>query len=128
MVSVETSHRGVSPATVSVMEVVAGDLPAKKNYTLSRGRLCSPMGMKKWPLNTKTVASVDLVSDRFLNSVGTSRTLFGVGETLADLTTMGLSGVGKGQQTTLFKIDFTDGTTITCHGTAHKKVLRFASK
>lgn len=112
------------------MEVVSGDLPAKKNYSLSRGRLWSPMSMKKWPLNKRTVASVELVSDRFLNSVGATRTLFGVGETLADLSTMGLSGVGKGQQTTLFKIDFVDGTSITCHGTAqdYKKVLKYASK
>lgn len=113
------------------MEIISGDLPTKKGYMLTNKRLVAPgFGLKKWHLNKKTVESVELLSNRFLNSVGTSRTLFGVGEALADMTTLGASGIGKGQQTTLFKITFTDGTEATCHGTAQefKTVMKWSNK
>lgn len=113
------------------VEIISGDLPTKKGYLLTNRRLVTPgFIVKKWHLNKKTVESVELLSDRFLNSVGTERTLFGVGEALADLTTAGLSGVGKGQLTTLFKITFRDGKTATCHGTAQdfKTVTKWSNK
>lgn len=113
------------------VEIISGDLPTKKGYLLTNRRLVAPgFGFTKWHLNKKTVASVELLSDRLLNSVGTGRTLFGIGEALADMTTLGASGIGKGQQTTLFKITFADGKEATCHGTAQefKTVMKWAGK
>ncbi len=97
---------------------------------LTNKRLVAPgFSLKKWHINKKTVESVELLSDRFLNSVTATGALFGIGQTLADLTIPG-AGIGKGQQTTLFKITFTDGMTATCHGTAQefKTLLKWSNK
>lgn len=90
--------------------------------------ISTPWGMKRWSISRQTVESIEMKSDRFLNSVTATSALFEVGKTLADLTVTSFGN--PGQATILFEIRFCDGKSAVCHGSAqeYKKLLGWASK
>ncbi|TCJ23787.1 hypothetical protein E0W80_09510 [Microbacterium sp. PI-1] len=110
------------------MQVVAGDLPLKKDYQVMSREISTRWGMKRWSISRQTVESIEMKSDRFLNSVTATSALFEVGKTLADLTVTSFGN--PGQATILFEIKFRDGKSAVCHGSAqeYKKLLGWASK